>query len=81
MYIMELSLLGFKLNLEVLILIGVIYLILVMNTLTSCCNVSGIAEGFAVGGLSGGTDGVVKNVAEQAGTLLNQAKSVFGSNM
>ena len=77
MYIMDLSLLGFKLNLEVLILIGVVYLILVVNTLTSCCNVTGITEGFAGGGLSGGTDSLVRNVAGQSIELMNNAKALF----
>ena len=65
MYIMELEVFGFKLNLEVLILIGLVYLIMVVNTLTSCCNVTGITEGFASGGMVGGTDNVVKDVASQ----------------
>ena len=77
MYIMELSLFGFKLNLEVLILIGIIYLILVINTLTSCCNITGITEGFAVGGLSGGTDDIIKNVAGQGVDIINNAKALF----
>lgn len=77
MYIMDLSILGFKLNLEVLILIGIVYLILVVNTLTSCCNVTGITEGFAVGGLSGGTDDIIKNVAGQSVDIINNAKALF----
>ena len=77
MYIMDLSILGFKLNLEVLILIGIVYLILVVNTLTSCCNVSGITEGFAVGGLIGGTEDVVKNVAKQISEGIDQVQSAF----
>jgi hypothetical protein len=42
MYNMDISILGYKLNLEVLILIGVIYLILVGHAVGGCCNVSGI---------------------------------------
>jgi len=42
---MDISILGYKLNLEVLILIGVIYLILVGHTVCGCCNVKKIAEG------------------------------------
>jgi hypothetical protein len=54
---MEISILGFTVNLEVLILIGIIYLILVLNTVFSCCNIPKImktmklmvnAEGFRV---------------------------------
>ena len=78
MYIMELSFFGFKLNLEVLILIGIVYLILVVNTLTSCCNVTGITEGFAMGGLSGGTDNLIKNVAGQGVQFMKKAKAILG---
>jgi len=45
MYNMDISILGYKLNLEVLILIGVVYLIMVGHTVCGCCNVSGIMEG------------------------------------
>lgn len=38
MYNMDISIFGFKINLEILILIGVIYLILVGHTLCGCCN-------------------------------------------
>jgi hypothetical protein len=37
---MDISIFGFKINLEILILIGVIYLILVGHTLCGCCNYS-----------------------------------------
>jgi len=37
---MDISIFGFKLNLEILILIGVVYLILVGHTLCGCCNYS-----------------------------------------
>jgi len=42
---MDISILGFKFNLEILILIGVVYLILVGHTLYSCCNCRGLLEG------------------------------------
>lgn len=45
MYNMNVSLLGYKISLEVLILIGVIYLILVGHTVCGCCNMHGIMEG------------------------------------
>ena len=44
MYNMDISIFGYKLNLEVLILIGVIYLILVGHTFCGCCNY-GLLEG------------------------------------
>ena len=45
MYNMDISILGYKLNLEVLILIGVVYLILVGHTFCGCSNF-GMMEGF-----------------------------------
>jgi len=41
---MDFSILGFTVNLEVLILIGIVYLILVLNTVCSCCNLPRIME-------------------------------------
>ena len=64
MYIMDLALFGVKLNLEVLILIGIVYLILCVNTLAGCCNVRGIAEGFEGGALAGG-DAIISGIATQ----------------
>jgi hypothetical protein len=45
MYNMDISIFGYKLNLQVLILIGVVYLILVGHTLCGCSNY-GLMEGF-----------------------------------
>ena len=42
---MDISIFGFKLNLEVLILIGIIYLIMVMHTVCGCANIYGKREG------------------------------------
>jgi len=42
---MDITLFGFKMNLEILILIGVIYLILVGHTVGGCCNMPLIMEG------------------------------------
>ena len=47
MYNMDISLFGLKLNLEVLILIGIVYLILVSHTVCGCCNMRGIMESFS----------------------------------
>jgi len=44
MYNMDISIFGYKLNLEVLILIGIVYLILVGHTFCGCCNF-GLIEG------------------------------------
>jgi hypothetical protein len=42
---MDISIFGYKLNLEILILIGVVYLILVGHTVCGCCNMGKIMEG------------------------------------
>jgi hypothetical protein len=42
---MDISIFGFKLNLEVLILIGIVYLIMAIHTVCGCVNISGIKEG------------------------------------
>lgn len=42
---MDISILGLKLNVEILILIGVIYLILVGHTIGGCCKFNGLLEG------------------------------------
>jgi hypothetical protein len=49
MYNMDISIFGYKLNLEVLILIGIIYLILVVHTVCGTCNVGGIMESMKSG--------------------------------
>jgi hypothetical protein len=47
MYNMDISLFGFKLNVELLILIGIVYLILVGHTIGGCCNMPRIMEGLS----------------------------------
>jgi hypothetical protein len=42
---MDITLFGFKFNVEILILIGIIYLIMVGHTLCGCCNMSRVMEG------------------------------------
>jgi len=49
MYNMDISIFGFKLNLEILILIGVVYLILVGHLFCGCCNYN-LMEAFDVSG-------------------------------
>ena len=43
---MDITIFGYKLNLEVLILIGVVYLILVGHLFGGCCNMNRIMESF-----------------------------------
>ena len=47
MYNMDINLFGFKLNVEILILIGIVYLILVGHTIGGCCNKPRIMEGLS----------------------------------
>jgi len=42
---MKFAIFGYNIGIEVLIFIGVLYLIIVMNTMYSCCNLNGIKEG------------------------------------
>lgn len=56
---MNISILGFKVNVELLILIGVIFLILVGHTVGGCCNCGKMWEGFE------GKDGEEKDQKEE----------------
>jgi hypothetical protein len=60
---MEISILGLKLNLEVIILIGIIYLILVSHTFCSCSNIPGIIETF--GTLANQVNVVTKKISDK----------------
>jgi uncharacterized protein (UPF0333 family) len=61
---MDISILGYKLNLEVLILIGVIYLIMVGHTFCGCCNY-GMMEGFDNSSTEQTKQAVKQNVQEK----------------
>ena len=69
---MNFSIFGFSVSIEILILIGVIYLILVVNTLHGCCNTYGMIEGFESGGIVGGADAIVKDAAKQVGGFIRE---------
>ena len=45
MYNMDVSIFGYKIGLEILILIGIIYLIMVGHTICGCCNFYSLIEG------------------------------------
>jgi uncharacterized protein YunC (DUF1805 family) len=59
------SLFGFKLDLTVLILIGVIYLVMVVHTMCGCCNMQKVKEGLEnpVKGIQNLTDDINKAVS------------------
>ena len=71
MYNMDISIFGYKLNLEILILIGVIYLILVGHTLCGCCNYS-LMESFtdASGNISTAIQDISGNIPTPAGGIV-----------
>lgn len=68
MYNMDIAIFGYKLNLEILILIGIIYLILVVHTLAGTCNMNKVKEGLDVmmrgEGETGMTDGTGETVGK-----------------
>lgn len=80
MYNMNISILGFKLNLEILILIGVVYLIMVGHTLGGCCNYN-LMEGFDLSGNLQSIQTDMSNnqvTSDMSGNLLTQHS---GSNL
>jgi len=79
MYNMDISIFGFKLNVEILILICVIYLILVGHTLCGCCNYS-LMEAFT--DVSGNIASVVQDMsgnipAPAGGAVANTIKGAI----
>jgi hypothetical protein len=44
---MDINIFGLKLNVEILILIGIVYLIMVGHTIGGCCNMPRIMEGLS----------------------------------
>jgi hypothetical protein len=63
MYNMDISIFGYKINLEILILIGVVYLILVGHTVCGCCNMPGIMEALTTMDVSGHTIDISGNLS------------------
>jgi hypothetical protein len=84
---MDISIFGFKFNLEILILIGIIYLIMVGHTLCGCCrlnlmesftDVSGnIGSGKLLSDLSGNLHDLSGNVPTPGGNVIsNNTKGI-----
>jgi hypothetical protein len=69
MYNMDISIFGFKLNVEILILIGIVYLILVGHTLCGCTHYGGfgLMEGLAMGSDNVGS----KEMSDKPATITN----------
>lgn len=71
---MEISILGHKLNVELLILIGVVYLILVGHTVCGCSSVHGVKEALTnMFGMKEGFSGANTNYGESSRYSLNAA--------
>jgi hypothetical protein len=79
MYNMDISILGYKFNLEILILIGIIYLILVGHTICGCCNFYSLIEGnTTMGSTQDASGGEIKQKL-QAAVQQAQAQSTAGT--
>ena len=70
MYNMDISILGYKLNVEILILIGVVYLILVGHTVYGSCN-CGLMEGLEVMADSIGKSGIIASDIKKKGQAMD----------
>lgn len=85
MYNMDITIFGYKLNLEVLILIGVVYLILVGHLFGGCCNMNRIMESFdnkqkvAVKKAKANTNLATQNVAGSQHSVAHKEGSVSTS--
>ncbi len=85
MYNMDITIFGYKLNLEVLILIGVVYLILVGHLFGGCCNMNRIMESFdnkkkvAVKKAKANTNLATQNVAGSQHSVAHKEASVSTS--
>ncbi len=79
---MDISIFGYKIGLEILILIGIIYLILASHTLCGCCNFYSLIEGMDDGStMVQDLSGVVQKVqAKVQQAKNNQAQSTAGGS-
>lgn len=82
MYNMDISIFGFKLNVEILILIGVVYLILVGHTLCGCCNYS-LMEAFtdASGNIASAVQDMSGNVPAPLVSAIQAKEGFVGANI
>ena len=77
MYNMDISILGYKFNVQLLILIGVVYLILVGHTIGGCCNFYGLMEGNTTMEQSDTST----SETDASGNMMDQIKQKVESNM
>lgn len=74
---MDISILGYKFNVQILILIGVVYLILVGHTIGGCCNFYGLMEGNTTMEQSDTST----SQTDASGNMMDQIKQKVESNM
>lgn len=72
---MDISILGYKFDVQILILIGVVYLILVGHTVGGCCNFHGLMEGMT------GQSNTSSSQTDASGNMMNQIKQKMQANM
>ena len=80
MYNMDISILGYKFNLEILILIGVVYLILVGHTLCGCSNFYSLIEGNTTMDASGNMQKMKETVKANMPTQTTSKEGFVGAN-
>jgi hypothetical protein len=83
---MDISILGYKFNVQILILIGVVYLILVGHTIGGCCNFRGLMEGNTTMGQSNtssssNTSNSSNSQSDASGNMMDQIKQKMQANM
>jgi hypothetical protein len=83
---MDISIFGFKINMEILLLVGIIYLILIVHTVCSCCNMPGIMEALTTMDASGSNVDVSGNkvaaaVAVHSANQSNKKEGFTGANI
>ena len=77
---MDISILGYKFNLEILILIGVVYLILVGHTLCGCSNFYSLIEGNTTMDASGNMQKMKEKVKANMPTQTTSKEGFVGAN-
>jgi len=75
---MDISVFGFKIDLEILILIGIVYLIMVGHTLCGCSNYGMMMEGFT--DASGNTIDVSGNIQERKENIQEKVQAAKANN-
>jgi hypothetical protein len=72
---MDISIFGYKIGLEILILIGIIYLILASHTLCGCCNFYSLIEGMDTNGSSSNGSSTNGSSTMGSGQMAQQVKA------